>query len=250
MAAPGGIPSEHKTHSPVPTSRIHPRGGTAGNRERFSLPKPRERSGNNRGKGIVASLQAVGDTELPVKRDLLRYLGFMTNFPWNEFIPRRSWWWPDLFPKKPPWILDFHIPGMRNGPKSMDRYHLKHKKNSTFSDDIPMWLQIPRNSQLEKIREKKGIRIPRMRFIWNWWLCPKEIQKNAQDLGRSHFGRRTKTLPCPGMLPEKKSQIFCECSSISIKFCPKIVQTLEFTIPTFPLFLGLPMSSFPLFLVL
>lgn len=83
-------------------------------------PKPGEKSGNNR-EGIVASLQVVVGTEVPVKMDLLQYLGFMTNLPSNEFIPRRIRWWPDLF-QRPPWILDFCIPGMRNGPKSMDGY--------------------------------------------------------------------------------------------------------------------------------
>lgn len=55
------------------------------------------------------------------------------------------------------WILDFHIPGMRNGPKSMDRYHLKDKKILVFGlGEIRTWLQLPSNSKMEKIREKRN----------------------------------------------------------------------------------------------
>lgn len=55
------------------------------------------------------------------------------------------------------WILDFHTPRMRNDPKFMDRYHLKDKKILVFGlGEIHTWLQLPSNSKMEKIREKRN----------------------------------------------------------------------------------------------
>lgn len=130
MVALGRIPSKHKHIPQCQRCGSIPEEWEQGE---ISLPKPGEMSGNKR-EGIVASLPVVEGTELPVKMDLWQYLGFMTNYPWNEFILRQIWWWPDLF-QRPPWILDFHIPGMKNVPKSMDRYNLKHKKFHVCSPD-------------------------------------------------------------------------------------------------------------------
>lgn len=87
---------------------------------------------------------------------------------------------------------------MRNGLKFMDRCHLKGKKIRVCRPgDIHTWLQLPSNSKLEK-SGKNRIKIPWLRFIWNWWLFPKEIHRfHGED--PSLIGG-TKTHPSPWVL--------------------------------------------------